>query len=171
MGAPPVNPQIAQMLAAMTARNTGGGPNPGPGGSPGAVANQPTPGGPVSAPGFGGPAGATPGGDAGADYLSSVMADLRRADPGMMGRQVNRMKQIFAAMLTFSLDTMPNVAGKIAKVIPHVDAILSEIQKASSVDGAVRNPIQMGAAMPTPQSPTSTGVGPGGMGAMGPMGS
>lgn len=155
-----------QLLAALQARNAMGGVPPG--GGPAALANQPTPGGPVTAPGFAGPQGAGPGsmggGDTGSDY-ASMLSDLRRADPNILMRQLTRMKQIFAAMLTFYLESQPNVSGKIARVIPHIDSIISEAQKSASTAGAVRQPIAMGAAQPTPQG---TSGGPGAMGAVGP---
>lgn len=97
-----------------------------------------------------------------------MLSDLRRADPAVHMRQTRMIKQIFGAMLVHNLEANPAAAGKIAKVIPHIDAILKEFERASSVAGAVRPPIQMGAASLSPQGPI--GPGPGPMGAMGPMG-
>jgi hypothetical protein len=94
-----------------------------------------------------------------------MLSDLRRADPNILMRQLTRMKQIFAAMLTFYLESQPNVSGKIARVIPHIDSIINEAQKSASTAGAVRQPITMGAAQPTPQGMSS---GPGAMGPVGP---
>ena len=155
------NPQMMQLLAALQARNAMGGVPPG--GAPAAVAGgHPTGPGPSAG-------GASP--DAGSDY-GSMLSDLRKADPGQTMRQLRFMKQILAAMLVHNLEPNPSISGKIAKVLPHIDNIIKEAERASSVNGAVRGPIQMGAAQPTPpNSPSAAGgVGPGAMGAAGPQG-
>lgn len=157
-----------QLLAALQARNAMGGVPPG--GAPGAVSGgppapaMPPPG--AGMPGPGGPGGGPGGPDAGSDF-SSMLSDLRRADPNVHMNQVKQIKQIFAAMLVHNLEPNPAAAGKIAKIIPHMDAIIKEFERAASVSGAVRQPIQMGAAMPTAASGgPATGTGPGTMGAM-----
>ena len=161
------NPQLMQMLAALAARSGGA-----PGGAPGAVAGGP-PGAPGAPPGGAPPGAGAPGGDAGGgpgggdntggDY-SSMLSDLRRADPQTLMRQLHQMKSIFAVLMVHYLESLPNVAGRISKVIPHIDNVIKEAEKAASVSGAVRNPIAMGAAQPTPQSPNASG------GPTGPMG-
>ena len=165
------NPQLMALLSALSARSSMGGIPPG--GSPAAVAGgppSPVPGGPsgspMAGPGAGGPGG---GGDAGGDF-SSMLSDLRGADPAVTMNQVKFIKQIFGAMLVHNMEPNPNVSGKIAKLIPHIDGVLKELERSAQVTGAVRQPIQMGAAMPTPTSGGTTGVGPGSMGAMGPGG-
>ena len=80
---------------------------------------------------------------------------------------------VSAAQLGSILDLIAEgtISGKIAKLIPHIDAVIKEAERASSVSGAVRNPVQMGAAMPTgANGGAGTGVGPGAMGAMSPAG-
>ena len=159
------------LLSALSARTAMGGMPPG--GGPAAVAGGPPPGpGGPPAPPMGGPGGPG-GGDAGGD-ISSMLSDLRGADPNVTMSQLKFMKQILGAMLVHNMERNPNVSGKIAKVIPHFDAILKELDKAAQVTGAVRQPIAMGAAM-TPSTAgggagMGPGAGPGDMGAMGPTG-
>ena len=145
-----------------------------PGGAPAAVAGGPPTGPGPSAGGapFPGPTGdiSGGGGDVGSDY-SSMLSDLRKADPNMLMNQLKRIKQIFAVLLVNYLEPLPNVAGKISKVIPHIDAIIKEAERASSTSGAIRPGIQMGAASPRPTTGgAATGIGPGAMGSVGPMG-
>lgn len=92
----------------------------------------------------------------GQQYAEQVSA-LKGADPGGLVRQLKAMKQISAIMLVQNLERLPNVAGKISKLIPMFDQIIKEAEQASQVNSAVR-PIQMGAAQP----PSPEGMGGGG---------
>ena len=106
------------------------------------------------------PGGASGGGgdDAASQYAQQV-ADLKGADPNGLMRQVKQMKEILAIMGVQNLNRLPNVSGKIFKLIPQLDSVMKEIQMAANVEGAVRPPIAMGAASPpSPEGPgTSTG--------------
>lgn len=119
----------AQIMAALQAKSAQGGQGGAPGGQPGQ------------------------GPDAGDQYAQQV-SELKGADPNGLARQVKAMKQICAVMLVQNLDRLPNVAGKISKIIPMFDGVLKEIQQASQVNSAVRGPINMGAAQPpSPEGP------------------
>lgn len=100
--------------------------------------------------------GGSPGGagdDAGQQYAQQV-SELKGADPGGMVRQLKAMKQICAIMLVQNLERLPNVAGKISKLIPMLDQVIKEANQAQNVNAAVRNPINMAAANPpAPQGP------------------
>src|SRR5271157_4906881 len=96
-------------------------------------------------PGSGG--GDSGGGDPGAQYSQQV-AELKGADPGMLLRQVKQMKQIIATLAVQNMERLPNVSGQLFKITPMFDRVIKEIQQASNVDSAVRNPVQMGAAQP-----------------------
>ena len=113
--------------------------------------------GPGGAPGMQ----ASPTGASAGDEYSKQVASLKGADPGGLLRQLTAIKQIVAAMLVQNLERLPNVSGKLAKIIPSLDSVISEVQKAQNVNAAVRNPnpaqgglppIAMGAAQsPLPQ--------------------
>jgi hypothetical protein len=86
-------------------------------------------------------------GGPGDDYAKQV-ADLKGADPSGINRQLKAIKQILAIMAVSNMERLPNVSGQLYKIIPMFDRVLKEVQQASSVDMAVRNPIQMSAAQP-----------------------
>jgi hypothetical protein len=125
-GANPMGGQLLRML-----QGGGGGPMGQPGAAPGAQANPQQGGAP--------------------DAYAQQVAELKGADPGGLLKQVKAIKQILAIMLVQNLERLPNVSGKIAKVIPQMDGIIKEIQQASNVNAAVRNPINMTAAQPGPE--------------------
>lgn len=97
-------------------------------------------------PGGGDPSG---GGDTGQQYAQQV-AELKGADPGMLLRQIKQMKQICAVLMVQNLERLPNVSGKLSKLIPQFDSVLKELQQAQNVNSAVRQPVGMGAAQPAP---------------------
>ena len=136
------NPIAQLVMSALQSRTAGGG------GAPGAT----MPGQAPVTPGQGGD-------DAGAQYSQQV-SELKGADPGMLLRQVQKMKQICAVLMVQNLERLPNVAGKLSKLIPAFDGVIKEIQQAKNVDSAVRPPISMGAAQP-PQEGGNTAVGGG----------
>jgi hypothetical protein len=136
------NPIAQLVMSALQSRTAGGG------GAQGATMPGQSPG----APGQGGD-------DAGAQYSQQV-SELKGADPGMLLRQVQKMKQICAVLMVQNLERLPNVAGKLSKLIPAFDGVIKEIQQAKNVDSAVRPPISMGAAQP-PQEGGNTAVGGG----------
>jgi len=115
---------------------------------------------PGSAPGAAAGMGGDPssGGDAG-DQYGQMMSDLRGADPGGLLRQLKQMKAIIAVMMVQNLERLPNVAGKLSKMIPQFDAVIKEAQQAATTEAAVRNPIAMGAAQPSPQPDAAGGGG------------
>lgn len=119
------NPLAQMVMSALQAKTASGGGAPG--GMPGAP-------------------GGAPGGD-GSDYAGQV-AELKGADPGMLMAQLKKMKQMCAVLMVQNLERLPNVAGKLSKLIPMFDQVLKEAQQAGNVDGAVRSPIGMGAAQP-----------------------
>ena len=123
---------MSMIMTALQQRSSAG--NVQPGGAPGAQSN------PIG----GGPA----------DQYAQQVAELKGADPGGLLRQVKALKQITAIMLVQNLERLPNVAGKLSKMIPLWDGVLKELQQASSVNAAVRNPSnpsQMSAAQPGPE--------------------
>lgn len=119
-----------------------------------ALQNRTNSGGGAGMPGGGDPSG---GGDTGQQYAQQV-AELKGADPGMLLRQIKQMKQICAVLMVQNLERLPNVSGKLSKLIPQFDSVLKEIQQAQNVNSAVRSPVGMGAAQP-PQD----GAAPGGI--------
>jgi hypothetical protein len=126
------NPIAQLVMSALQSRTAGGA------GAPGATMPGQAPGGPGQSGG---------GDDAGAQYAQQV-SELKGADPGMLLRQVQKMKQICAVLMVQNLERLPNVAGKLSKLIPAFDGVIKEIQQAKNVDSAVRPPISMGAAQP-----------------------
>lgn len=151
-----VNPLLQMALASLQAR-AGGVP---PGGAPAAAAS------PMQAllAGGAGPAVGAPGGpDAGNDY-SAQIANMRGADPGMLVQTIKNMAKLLAVNAVHWMEPMPQLAGEISRVIPQLNRIISHAEKAQNVNAAVRgaqanrSPIQMGAAMPTPQAPPSPGA-------------
>lgn len=148
-----------QLLAALQAR---AGSLP-PGGGPAAAA---APSGPMAAlaamGGGGAPGPAGPGGDTNdaGNSFAAMLADLRGADPGMLVQQLRRMQQLMAVMAVHFLGSVPGAAGQMSKMVPQFDRIVKEAQQAAGVNAAVRSPIQMGAAQPSPQAQPqpSTGV-------------
>lgn len=126
---------MQQVMAALQARSQGGGAQPG--GAPGAAS----------------------GGDDAGDQYGQMVADLRGADPGALLRQLKQMKAIVAVMMVQNLERLPGVAGKLSKLIPQFDAVIKEAQQAASTDAVVRQPIQMGAAQPSPQPDAAGGGG------------
>lgn len=123
------------IMSALQAKTAGGGGPMGPGGQPG------MPGG---------------GGDSGGAGFAQQVAQLKQADPGMLLQEIKQMKQKCAVLMVQNLERLPNVSGKLAKLIPQFDAVVKEISQAQNVNQAVQ-PIQMGAAQP-PQD-----AAPGGM--------
>lgn len=101
------------------------------------------------------------GGQGPGDEYSQMVSSLKGADPGGLLKQVKACKQITAVMLVQNLERLPNVASQLAKIIPMWDKVMKELQQASNVDAAVRNPpIQMGAAQPpSPEGAPSPGGG------------
>lgn len=102
--------------------------------------------------------------DPGDAYASQVSA-LKGADPGMRLRQIKQLQKIVGVMIVETMETMPNVSSKLAAVFKTFDPVVKELQQASNVNAAVRNPtpqINMGAAQPPPDSQ----MGPAGMGGM-----
>jgi hypothetical protein len=149
------NPLQQQVLAALMARSQGGAGAPGGSGQPG----QPSPGGASGVPPGGAPGAASGSSPDAGDQYGQMTADLRGADPGGLLRQLKQMKSIVAVMMVQNLERLPNVAGKLSKLIPQFDAVIKEAQQAASVDAAVRQPIQMGAAQPNPQPDAAGGGG------------
>lgn len=133
--ATPGNP-IGEMVMRALMSRTGGG-----GGVPGQPGGMGMPG----MPGQGGGAPGVPGGD----QFASQVSELKGADPGGLIRQLKAIKQICAIILVQNMERLPNVSGKVSKLIPMIDQVIKEAQQASSVNNAVRNPIQMGAAQPS----------------------
>ena len=97
---------------------------------------------PGVAPGGGPQAQSNPMGGSAGDAYSQQVAALKGADPGGLLKQLTAIKQIVAAMLVQNLERLPNVSGKLAKIIPSLDSVISEVQKAQNVNAAVRNPGQ-----------------------------
>ena len=116
----------------------------------------------VGAPGVAG--GASGGPDVGNDF-SAMLANLRGADPGMLVRQINNIKRLLAVLSVHFMEPMPQVAGEMSRLIPQLNRVTTQAERAQNVNAAVRGggarqPITMGAAQPTPQAPPA----PGGMG-------
>ena len=109
-------------------------------------------------PGQGGGMPGAPGGgdDAGAQYAQQV-SELKGADPGMLLREMKKMKQQCAVLMVQNLERLPNVSGQLSKLIPLFDRVIKEISQAQNVNSAVRQPVGMGAAQPPLQ-----GAPPGG---------
>src|ERR1017187_3119372 len=109
-------------------------------------------------PGQGGGMPGAPGGgdDAGAQYSQQV-AELKGADPGMLLREMKKMKQQCAVLMVQNLERLPNVSGQLSKLIPMFDRVIKELSQAQNVNSAVRQPVGMGAAQPPLQ-----GAPPGG---------
>jgi hypothetical protein len=122
------------IMSALQARTAGGGMPPG--GGPAAAAGGATPGADPS------------GGQDPAAQFAQQVAELKGADPGMLQRQVGKMKQMCAVLMVQNLERLPNVVGQLSKLIPMFDRVLKEIGQASNVNSAVRNPIGMGQAQP-----------------------
>jgi hypothetical protein len=114
-----------------------------PGGQPGAM--------PGGMPG-GQPSG---GGDPGAGDYAQQIAQLKGADPGLLLQTMKAMKQQVAVLMVQNLERLPNVSGKLSKLIPQFDGVIKEIMQASNVNQAVQ-PLGMGAAMPPQGSPNAT---------------
>jgi hypothetical protein len=108
-------------------------------------------------PGQGGGMPGAPGGgdDAGAQYAQQV-SELKGADPGMLLREMKKMKQQCAVLMVQNLERLPNVSGQLSKLIPLFDRVIKEISQAQNVNSAVRQPVGMGAAQP-PQSGAPAG--------------
>lgn len=115
--------------------------------------------------GQGGAGGGNPG-----DEYAQMVSSLKGADPGGLLRQVKALKEITAIMLIHTLERLPNVASQLSKIIPQWDKVMKELQQASNVDSAVRNPaggpsgsppIAMGAAQPPAPEGAPTGGGGG----------
>ncbi len=140
-GAP--NPLAQQVMAALMQRSASGSAVPGQSGPQGGDPSQ---------------AGGGGGDDAGAAYAQQV-SELKGADPGQLLQQVKKMKQICAVLLVQNLERLPNVAGKLSKMIPMFDGVIKEITQAQNVNQAVRNPISMGAA--SPPQPEGQNTSPG----------
>ena len=167
------NPLLQMALAGLQAR-AGSVP---PGGAPAAAA---APGAnPMQAllAGNAGPAVGAPGGNGGGggapdmgNDVSAMLANLRGADPGMLVRQINNIKRLLAVLSVHFMEPLPQVAGEISKVIPQLNRITGQAEKAQNVNAAVRGaqqsrqPIAMGAAQPTPVAPPAMGAQPGPMG-------
>lgn len=102
----------------------------------------------------------SPGSGGPGDEYASMVSSLKGADPGGLLRQVKALKQITAIMLVQNLERLPNVASQLSKIIPMWDKVMKELQQASNVNSAVRNPISMGAAQPpSPEGSPSPGGG------------
>lgn len=85
------------------------------------------------------------------DQYAQQVSQLKGADPGGLLAQVKAVKQIFAIMYVQNMERLPNVSSKILATLKTIDPIIKEIQQASNVNAAVRNPIQMSAAQPSPE--------------------
>lgn len=133
------NPMSDLIMRALMARTGGGGGVPG---QPGGM-------GMPGMPGMPGAGGAPGGGGNPGDQFASQVSELKGADPGGLIRQLKAIKQICAIILVQNMERLPNVSGKVSKLIPMLDQVIKEAQQASSVNNAVRNPIGMGAAQPS----------------------
>jgi hypothetical protein len=139
MGAPG---GIGSMIMSMLQNRTAAG-----GGQPG-----------QTMPGQGGGMPGAPGGDDAGSQYSQQVAELKGADPGMLLREIKRMKTQCATLMVQNLERLPNVSGQLAKLVPMFDKVIKEISQAQNVNSAVRSPVGMGAAQPPQQ-----GAPPGGM--------
>lgn len=112
----------------------------------------------TGSPGMGG--GGAPGSPEAGEAYAQQVSELKGADPGQMMAQIKKLKQIMAVLAVQNMERLPNVSGQIYKMIPMFDRVIKEIQQAASVNQAVRNPIQMGAANP-PQGGEGPNPAPG----------
>jgi hypothetical protein len=94
-----------------------------------------------------------------------MLANNRGADPGVLVQQLRNMARVLATYTVFYMEPLPQVAGELSKMIPQINRVIGHAEKAQNVNAAVRGaqqsrqPIQMGAAMPSPQAPPGGGMG------------
>jgi hypothetical protein len=74
----------------------------------------------------------------------------------MLVRQIKNIKQMLGVMSVYFMESLPRAAGEMSKVVPALNRVVAEVEKAQNVNAAVRGPgarmpVQMGAAQPTPQ--------------------
>ena len=79
------------------------------------------------------------------------MADNRGADSGLLVQQLRRIQQLLAVAAVHFLPSVPAAAGQMSKMVPLFDRVIKEAQQAANVNATIRQPIQMGAAQPSPQ--------------------
>jgi hypothetical protein len=110
------------------------------------------------------------GGSDPASDFSTMLASLRGADPGMLTRQLQNIKKLLGVMSIYFMESLPRAAGEMSKIVPNINRVIAETEKAQNVNAAVRGPgarmpVQMGAASPTPQQ-NPAAMTPAGYGAM-----
>lgn len=100
--------------------------------------------------------------DAGNSYAAMSSDQRGLQDSGAAVQQLRRIQRLLAVMAVHFLPSIPSMAGQLSKTVPMFDRIIKEAQQAANVNSVVRQPIQMGAAQPNPQSQSqpSTGMPP-----------
>jgi hypothetical protein len=112
----------------------------------------------AGAPGGGGPPGAgagpSTGDDSGiGDQLASQSAELHGADPSMILKQLQKIRNALGVMFIQTFQSVPNVAGHVSKTLGTLDRAIKEAQNAAQTASAVRPPVGLSLASQGPGGP------------------
>lgn len=118
--------------------------------------SQPTDPSGAGGPGGGPGAGAGGGDDSGADIgqqLAQQSSELHGADPGMVLKQLQKLRQALGVMFIQTFQAMPNVAGHVSKTLGTLDKAIKECQNSAQTASAVRPPVGFSLANQSPGGP------------------
>lgn len=109
----------------------------------------------------GSPSGAAP--EMAGDVLSQRMSELQGADPQMVGKKLNQMKQEVVQLIPQIAFRIPGMSKHLSGLLKSLDGALKEIEQANSTQGAVQKVNPIGSSMASPTGPTDGAMpGPGG---------
>jgi hypothetical protein len=121
------------------------------------------------APGSGGGPGGGGGMPASADspdigtQLAQQSSELHGADPGMILKQLQKIRDALGVMFIQTFQSVPNVAGHVSKTLGTLDRAIKEAQNAAQTASAVRPPVGFSLAqqgMGGPGGPGAAAQGP-----------
>lgn len=85
--------------------------------------------------------------------LAQQSSELHGADPGLLMRQVQKIRDAVGVMFIQTFQSMPNAAGHLSKALAPLDRALKEIQNAAQVASAVKPPVGLSLAQQGPGGP------------------
>jgi hypothetical protein len=119
-------------------------------------ASPDSPGAPGGAGGAGGGGGMPPSTDDDSgvgSQLASQSAELHGADPALILKQLQKIRDALGVMFIQTFQSVPNVAGHVSKTLGTLDRAIKEAQNAAQTASAVRPPVGFSLASQGPGGP------------------
>jgi hypothetical protein len=89
-----------------------------------------------------------------AQQLAQQSSELHGADPGMILKQLTKIRSALGVMFIQTFQAVPNVAGHISKTLGTLDKAIKEAQGAAQTASAVRPPVGFSLAQQGPGGPS-----------------